>query len=54
MNPSLLLNMNSGVPDEDTQREIENKIYSKYVGTSNSGRFILAFNNSADEAATVE
>ena len=37
MNPSLLLNMNSGVPDEDTQREIENKIYSKYVGTSNSG-----------------
>ena len=54
MNPSLLLNMNSGVPDEDTQREIENKIYSKYVGTSNSGRFILAFNNSADEAASVE
>lgn len=54
MNPSLLLNMNSGVPDEDTQREIENKIYQKYVGTSNSGRFILAFNNSADEAASVE
>jgi len=54
MNPSLLLNMNSGVPDEDTQREIENKIYQKYVGTSNSGRFILAFNNSAEEAASVE
>lgn len=54
MSPSLLMNMNSGIPDEDTQREIENKIYQKYTGTSNAGRIILAFNNSAEEQATVE
>ena len=54
MAPSLLMNMNSGIPDEDTQREIENKIYQKYTGTSNAGRIILAFNNSAEEQATVE
>ena len=54
MSPSLLMNMNSGIPDEDTQREIEQKIYQKYTGTSNSGRIILAFNNGADEQATIE
>ena len=54
MAPSLLMNMNSGIPDEDTQREIEQKIYSKYTGTSNAGRIILAFNNGAEEQATVE
>jgi hypothetical protein len=54
MSPSLLINMNSGIPDEDTQREIESKIYQKYTGTSNAGRIILAFNNSADEQTTVE
>jgi hypothetical protein len=54
MSPSLLMNMNSGIPDEDTQREIEQKIYQKYTGTSNSGRIILAFNNGAEEQATIE
>ncbi|NDG52008.1 MAG: phage portal protein [Flavobacteriia bacterium] len=54
MAPSLLMNMNSGIPDEQTQREIEQKIYSKYTGTSNAGRIILAFNNGAEEQATVE
>lgn len=54
MAPSMLMNMNSGIPDEDTQREIENKIYQKYTGTSNAGRIILAFNNGSEEQATVE
>ena len=54
MAPSLLMNMNSGIPDEETQREIEQKIYSKYTGTSNAGRIILAFNNGSEEQATVE
>ena len=54
MSPSLLMNMNSGIPDEQTQREIEQKIYQKYTGTSNSGRIILAFNNGAEEQATIE
>ena len=48
------MNMNSGIPDEETQREIEQKIYQKYTGTSNSGRIILAFNNGAEEQATIE
>lgn len=54
MSPSLLLNFNSGIPDEDTQAEIERKIQQKYTGTSNSGKFILAFNNNSEEQATVE
>lgn len=54
MSPSLLLNFNSGIPDEDAQMEIERKIQQKYTGTSNSGKFILAFNNNAEEQATVE
>jgi len=54
MAPGLLLNFNSGIPDEDAQMEIERKIKQKYQGTSNAGRFILAFNNNAEEQATVE
>ena len=54
MSPGLLLNFNSGIPDEDAQAEIERKIKQKYTGSSNAGKFILAFNNNADEQATVE
>ena len=54
MSPGLLLNFNSGIPDEDTQSEIERKIIQKYTGSSNSGKFILAFNNNSEEQATVE
>jgi hypothetical protein len=52
--PSMLLNFNNGTPTEEERNIIEQKIAAKYQGTSNAGRFILAFNDSAESAATME
>ena len=52
--PSILLNFNNGTPTEEERNIIEQKIAAKYQGTSNAGRFILAFNDNADSAATME
>ena len=53
MTPSLLLNFNNGTPTEDEQRDIERSIIQKFTGTSNAGKFILAFNDDLNSAATV-
>jgi len=52
--PSMLLNFNNGTPSEEERSLIEQRIKAKYQGTSNAGRFILAFNDSAESAATIE
>jgi hypothetical protein len=39
----MLINFSNGVPDEETQEIIENKIKQKFSGTSNAGKFILSF-----------
>ena len=52
--PSMLLNFNNGTPTEEERNIIEQKIAAKYTGTSNAGRFILAFNDDKDSAATME
>lgn len=54
MQPSLLINFNNGVPDEEAQQLIERKIQDKFGGTSNSGKFILAFNEDPDRKADIE
>lgn len=54
LQPSLLMNFNNGIPNEETQQIIENKVYNKFSGTSNAGKFILAFNEDADTQSTVE
>ena len=54
LQPSLLLNFNNGIPNEETQQIIENKVYQKFSGTSNAGKFILAFNEDSDNQASVE
>ncbi len=51
--PSMLINFNNGKPDEETQTLIENKIKSKFSGTSNAGNFILSFNDSKDVSADI-
>jgi len=53
MTPSLLLNFNNGTPTQDEQRDIERAITQKFSGTSNAGKFILAFNDDVNTAATV-
>ena len=52
--PSMLINFNNGVPNEEERSLIEQRIYQKFSGSSNAGKFILAFNDSADTSASIE
>ncbi len=54
MAPSMLLNFNNGTPDEESRELIERRIYEKFSGSSNAGKFILAFNDNQDSAATID
>jgi len=54
LQPSLLINFNNGVPSEETQDAIERKIYQKFSGSSNAGKFIIAFNESQETKADLE
>ena len=49
-----MLNFNNGIPGDEAQEMIERKIYEKFSGSSNAGRFILAFNDNAENQSTVE
>jgi predicted DNA-binding antitoxin AbrB/MazE fold protein len=52
--PSMMINFNNGIPDEQERSVIEARIADKFSGSSNAGRFILAFNDNKDLAATIE
>ena len=54
LQPSLLVNFNNGIPNEETQELIERKIYDKFSGSSNAGKFVLTFNDSSEDQATIE
>jgi len=54
LSPSMMISFNNGVPDEETQETIERKIRDKFSGSSNSGKFILAFNDSKENEASIE
>lgn len=54
LSPSMLINFNNGTPDSEQRDAIENSIINKFSGSSNAGRFILAFNDSKELAATIE
>jgi len=51
--PSMLINFNNGTPDEEKQTLIENKIKAKFQGSSNAGKFILAFNDNKESQADI-
>tara|TARA_R110001606_G_scaffold377768_1_gene537000 strand:+ start:2252 stop:4015 length:1764 start_codon:yes stop_codon:yes gene_type:complete len=52
--PSMIVNFNNGVPPEEERDNIESQIKQKWGGTSNAGKFILAFNDSAETSASIE
>ena len=52
--PSMMINFNNGVPSEEERRQIEMQIANKFSGSSNSGKFILAFNDNKELAATID
>lgn len=54
LQPSMLINFNNGTPDKEQRDAIERAIYEKFSGTSNAGKFILAFNDSKELAATID
>ena len=49
-----MINFNNGVPDDKQQIDTERKIKQKFTNTSNAGKFILAFNDNKENAATIE
>jgi len=51
--PASLINFNNGVPDEEAQTLIENKIVSKFQGTNSAGKLIIAFNDSKESQADI-
>lgn len=51
---SALINFNNGVPDEETKNSIETALRKKFAGVENAGKFLVSYNDSADNAATVE
>ena len=51
---NFIVNFNNGIPSEDIQDEIERKIKNKFSGADNAGKFIVSFNDSKENAVTVE
>ena len=52
--PSMLINFNNGIPNEEERELIERRIYDKFSGSSSAGKFILAFNDNQESGATLE
>ena len=52
--PSMLINFNNGIPNEEERELIERRIYDKFSGTSSAGKFILAFNDNTESSASLE
>jgi len=52
--PSMMVNFNNGTPPEDVQKEMVKKVLSKFQGSSNAGRVIIAFNDNKENAGTIE
>ena len=51
--PSMLINFNNGTPNQEERQLIETKIAQKFSGTSNAGKFILAFNDNKESQAEI-
>jgi len=50
-----ILNFNNGEPpDEKTKKKIRDEITERLSGSSNAGKFILAWNDSKEKACTIE
>lgn len=51
---SYIINFNNGVPAKETQEEITSEIAEKFTGQQNAGRILTAFNDSAENAITLQ
>jgi len=53
LSPSMLINFNNGIPNQQERQLIESKIAEKFSGSSNAGKFILAFNDNKEAQAEI-
>ena len=53
LSPSMLINFNNGIPNQEERRILENRIAEKFSGSSNAGKFILAFNDNKESQAEI-
>ena len=51
--PSMLINFNNGTPNQEQRELIEQRIAQKFSGSSNAGKFILAFNDNKEQQAEI-
>lgn len=52
-NPTHFVQFFKGLPDDDTQRQIEQNFTNKFNGAANAGGVIISYNDSKEEAATI-
>ena len=53
-NGSAVISFNNGIPTDEQKKEIEKNVSEKFSGSQNAARFLMIFNDSKDNAATVE
>jgi len=53
MMPSLWINYNNGIPQEEEQRDLVRALESQYGGTDNAGQAIISFNESQDQSPVI-
>jgi phage portal protein BeeE len=51
---SVLVNFNNGAPTDEEQEEVEKGINEKFAGKNNAGRIIIAYNDTKENATTIE
>ena len=51
--PSMLLNFSNGLPTDEEQRMIEQKVNEKFSGSSNAGRVLITFNDGTETQPTI-
>lgn len=51
---NVIINFNNGQPNEKEKAEIEDNMNEKHGGYQNAGRMIISYNDSVDNATTVE
>ena len=52
--PSMLINFNNGIPNDEERELIEQRIYEKFSGSSSAGKFILSFNDNTESSSSIE
>ena len=51
--PGMFISFNNGVPNQQEREIIEARIAQKFSGSSNAGKFILAFNDNKEQESTI-